>query len=87
LTLIAFTPNAWEDYLYWQKRDKKKLRRINTLIRDACRDPANGVGKPEALRFDLAGYFSRRIDHEHRLVYTYDGDKDELIIVQCRYHY
>jgi toxin YoeB len=87
LTLIAFTPNAWEDYLYWQKRDKAKLRRINLLIRDACRDPASGIGKPEALRFDLSGYYSRRIDHEHRLVYSFDSKLDMLKIVQCRYHY
>ena len=87
MPLLAWTPHAWEDYLYWQKTDRKMLGRINMLIRDALRTPFEGRGKPEALRFDLAGYWSRRMDHEHRLVYRFDGERDELIIIQCRYHY
>lgn len=87
MSLLAWTPQAWEDYLYWQKTDAKTLKRINALIRDAQRTPFEGLGKPEALRFDLAGCWSRRINHEHRLVYTVDGKADTLIILQCRYHY
>lgn len=81
---LAFTPNAWEEYLYWQAQDKAMLRRINALIKDAQRNPFDGLGKPEALRFDLAGKWSRRINSEHRLVYMLDGDR--LVILQCRYH-
>lgn len=73
--LLAWTPQAWDDYCHWQHTDKKKVKRINDLIRDALRSPSEGLGKPEALRFDLAGYWSRRIDHEHRLVYTVDAAK------------
>ncbi|WP_243547347.1 Txe/YoeB family addiction module toxin [Pseudodesulfovibrio tunisiensis] len=87
MTLLTWTPQAWDDYLDWQKTDKKTLKRINSLIRDAIRTPFEGTGKPEPLRFDLAGYWSRRIDHEHRLVYKFDGKTDTLIVVQCRYHY
>jgi toxin YoeB len=82
---LTWTEQAWEDYLYWQRTDKKTLKRINLLIRDALRTPFEGRGKPEALRFDLAGFWSRRIDREHRLVYTCDDDA--LIVVQCRFHY
>jgi toxin YoeB len=84
---LTWTGNAWEDYLYWQKVDKAIVKRINTLIKDAMRTPFEGLGKPEPLRFDLAGYWSRRIDQEHRLVYGYDDKADTLIILQCRYHY
>ncbi|MGD9808368.1 MAG: Txe/YoeB family addiction module toxin [Deferribacterales bacterium] len=83
--ILSWTETAWEDYLYWQKNDKKTLKRINELIKDIKRSPFEGVGKPEALRFDLSGMWSRRIDHEHRLVYQVD-DKT-IIIFQCRYHY
>jgi toxin YoeB len=83
--MICFRERAWSDYLYWQQTDRKILKRINTLIRDIQRDPAAGIGKPEALKHELSGLSSRRINDEHRLVYTLmDG---ELVIVQCRYHY
>ena len=85
--LLTWTPQAWEDYCYWLQVDRKKLKRINELIRDAMRSPSDGLGKPEALRFDLTGCWSRRIDHEHRLVYKVDSERNTLIIVQCRYHY
>lgn len=87
MSLLTWAPHAWEDYLYWQKADKKVLKRINALIRDALRTPFEGIGKPEPLRFDLAGYWSRRIDQEHRLVYKYDEKADSLVVIQCRYHY
>jgi toxin YoeB len=83
--VICFRDRAWADYLYWQAHDKRTLRRINTLIRAIERAPFEGIGKPEPLEHHLAGLWSRRIDEEHRLVYTIlDGD---LIVVQCRYHY
>ena len=82
---LIFHPNAWEDYLWWQATDRKTLKRINDLIRDIERNPKEGIGKPEALRFELAGSWSRRIDEEHRLVYRIDGD--DLHILACRYHY
>lgn len=82
---IAFTLVAWEDYQYWVKQDRKILKRINTLIRDIIRHPYEGIGKPEMLRFELSGLWSRRIDSEHRLVYQVDGAT--LVIFQCRYHY
>ncbi|MGE5342566.1 MAG: Txe/YoeB family addiction module toxin [Candidatus Omnitrophota bacterium] len=82
---ILFAANAWEDYLYWQQTDKKILKRINLLIRDIQRQPFEGIGKPEPLKFNLAGYWSRRIDEEHRLVYKIQGDT--ISIAQCRYHY
>lgn len=82
---ITFSKNAWEDYLSWQKDDKKMLRKINDLIKDIQRTPYDGLGKPEPLKFDLTGYWSRRIDQEHRIVYQFqDG---ELLIYSCRYHY
>lgn len=87
MPVLAWTPQAWEDYLYWQKTDKKTVKRINALIRDTMRTPFEGTGKPEPLRFDLAGYWSRRIDQEHRLVYRFDDKGATLLIVQCRYHY
>lgn len=84
---LCWTDHAWEDYLHWQKTDRRMLKRINELIRAALRTPYEGMGKPEPLRFDLAGYWSRRIDQEHRLVYEYEAKGDQLIVVQCRYHY
>jgi toxin YoeB len=71
MILLAWTPKAWEDYLYWQEQDKAKSRRINMLINSALRNPFKGEGKPEPLRFQLAGLWSRRIDQEHRLVYNW----------------
>lgn len=82
---LAWTADAWDDYLYWQETDKKKLRRVNELIKAVQRQPFTGIGDPEPLKFDLAGYWSRRIDREHRLVYRVDNDT--LLVLQCRYHY
>ena len=82
---VSFSSHGWEDYLYWQDHDPKKLARINELIRDAMRNPYKGIGKPEPLRFDRAGYWSRRIDQEHRLVYKVASNT--LYIAQCRNHY
>ncbi len=83
--MITFRKNAWEDYLYWQKTDKKILKRINMLIKDIQNNAFEGIGKPEALKHKYSGFWSRRINDEHRLVYTVVDD--ELIILQCRYHY
>ena len=83
--MIAFHPQAWDDYLYWQQTDKAMLRRINALIRDIQRDPFSGIGKPEPLKFNFSGYWSRRIDDEHRVVYKVDDD--EIILAQLRAHY
>lgn len=82
---ILFTPEAWEDYLWFQQNDKAGLKRINLLIKDAQRSPFEGIGKPEPLKHNLSGFWSRRISEEHRLVYTVDGGA--LQLVQCRYHY
>jgi len=83
--MICFRQRAWDDYLYWQQADRKIVNRINALIRDIQRDPFHEPGKPEPLKHQFAGFWSRRINDEHRLVYTLlDG---ELVIVQCRYHY
>lgn len=82
---IVFSKNAWEDYTSWLRDDKKNLKKINDLIKDIQRTPFEGKGKPEPLKYDLAGYWSRRINLEHRLVYTLIGD--EIRIVSCRYHY
>ena len=82
---LVFAEQAWEDYLHWQETDRKLLRRINTLIKEAARTPFEGTGKPEGLRHALAGYWSRRINDEHRMVYKVDGDA--LLIAQLRYHY
>lgn len=87
--LIAWTELAWQDYLRWQQEDEKILAVINDLIKDIKRDPFKGIGKPEPLKHDLRGWWSRRITGEHRLVYRLQG-KDEaqlLVIAQCRYHY
>lgn len=83
--LIAFTENAWEDYVYWQVTDKKILKKINKLIKEIKRSPFDGIGKPEPLKYDLAGFWSRRIDPEHRLVYQVE--EKEVIIISCRFHY
>ncbi len=83
--ISSWTPQAWEDYLYWQKTDKQKLKRINELIKSCLRTPFEGIGKLEGLKNDLQGFWSRRIDTEHRLVYTVQ--QDQLIITACRYHY
>lgn len=85
--ILAWTPHAWEDYLYWHKHDKRMLRRVNELIREVLRSPFEGLGRPEPLRHDLAGYWSRRVDSEHRLVYAFDAAKDKVTILQCRFHY
>lgn len=83
--MINWHEQAWEDYIYWQGNDKQMLKRINALIKDILRNPFSGIGKPELLKHEWSGFWSRRINDEHRLVYTI---KDEnLIIAQCRYHY
>ncbi len=82
---ISWTNTAWKDYLYWQQTDRKKLKRINTLIKETIRTPLKGIGNPEALKHELQGYWSRRIDSEHRLVYSCTDT--ELEIIACRYHY
>jgi toxin YoeB len=82
---LVFSETAWSDYLHWQRQDRKTLERINGLIRECLRTPFEGRGKPEPLRGELSGWWSRRIDLEHRLVYRVEGDA--LLIAQCRYHY
>jgi toxin YoeB len=82
---IIFLNSAWEDYLYWQQQDKKTLKKINLLIKDAQRTPFEGLGKPEPLKHHLSGWWSRRIDLEHRLIYKLEANS--IIIMQCRYHY
>ena len=82
---LTWTQEAWEDYVYWQSQDRKTLKRINALILDALRAPYSGTGKPEALRENLSGFWSRRIDQTNRLVYAVDADC--LTIISCRYHY
>ncbi len=83
--MICFRSRAWQDYLYWQQTDRKIVKRINVLIKDIQRDPFSGIGKPEPLKYQFSGFWSHRINDEHRLVYTFI--EDELIIVQCRFHY
>jgi toxin YoeB len=82
---IIWTKTAWKDYLFWQSTDKNKVKRINELIKATLRDPFSGIGNPEPLKHDLQGFWSRRIDSEHRLVYSFE--KNDLEIVACRYHY
>ncbi|RUM52122.1 MAG: Txe/YoeB family addiction module toxin [Marinomonas sp.] len=82
---LMFSSHAWDDYLYWQSTDKKVLRRINTLIKEIQRQPYEGIGKPEPLKHGLSGYWSRRINDEHRIIYRCDNDT--LMIAQLRYHY
>jgi len=83
--ILSWAEKAWDDYLYWQATDKKRLKRINALIKDIGRQPFAGFGNPEPLRHHWTGYWSRRIDREHRLVYKVTAKT--IIIVQCRYHY
>jgi len=80
-----FAEEAWEDYLYWQKQDRRMVERINKLIRETQREPFEGIGKPEALKHALSGFWSRRITDEHRIVYRVEGD--HLLIAQLRFHY
>jgi toxin YoeB len=82
---IVFLDSGWEDYLYWQSIDKSMLKKINSLIKEIERMPFEGNGKPESLKHNLAGWWSRRITLEHRLIYKIDNDA--IIILQCRYHY
>ena len=81
----AFTDIGWEDYLYWQTEDRKKLRKINTLLKDIERNGNEGIGKPEPLTGDLSGFWSRRINQKDRLIYALE--MDQIIIIACRYHY
>ncbi len=83
--LLSWTDEAWKDYLYWQNQDKKTLRRINKLIAETMRSPFTGIGKPEALKENLSGFWSRRIDDTNRLVYAVDDTA--ITIISCRYHY
>ena len=80
-----FVDESWEDYLYWQKIDKKMLKRINLLIKDISRQPYDGIGKPEPLKHNYRGFWSRRINEEHRLIYQVR--EDEIRIIKCRFHY
>ena len=82
---LTWSTLSWADYLYWQKVDKKNVKRINELIKSCMRTTFEGIGKPEALKGDLQGYWSRRITSEHRLVYKYENE--QLLIAACRYHY
>lgn len=82
---LCFVDESWEDYLYWQKTDKKILARINKIIKDIARSPYDGIGKPEPLKHKYRGFWSRRIDEEHRIIYRIDDQ--EIWIVKCRYHY
>lgn len=84
-SILSWTSEAWNDYLYWQMQGKKTLKRINKLIQAIQQDPFKGIGKPEPLRENLAGFHSRRIDHNNRIIYTYKGNM--LTIISCRYHY
>lgn len=85
LSRVVWTSAAWSDYVYWQGQDKKTLKRINALIKDVIRNPEYGIGKPEELRASLSGFWSRRIDDVHRLVYAIE--EDQLVIIACRFHY
>ena len=80
-----FVDESWEDYLYWQKTNKKILKRINELLRDISRNPYSGIGKPEPLKYKYKGFWSRRIDGEHRLIYKYK--ENAILIAKCRFHY
>lgn len=83
--LLSWTDEAWSDYLYWQTQDKKTLKRINKLITDVMRSPLDGIGKPEPLKENLSGFWSRRIDDTNRLVYAVDDQA--ITVISCRYHY
>ncbi|SHO80467.1 YoeB toxin protein [hydrothermal vent metagenome] len=82
---LIFSDKAWEDYLYWQYRDKKVLKKINQIIKDIKRDPFNGIGKPEPLKHQFSGFWSRRVTDEHRLVY--EVYENSIAIASCRFHY
>ena len=82
---FVFTEFSWEDYLFWQKNDRQKLKRINELLKDISRNPYEGIGKPEPLKFNYSGFWLRRIDEEHRLIYRVVDD--EIQIAKCRFHY
>jgi len=82
---LTFSEHAWEDYQYWVRTDRRMLKRVNRLIQEIVRDPFSGVGKPEPLQHGLSGYWSRRIDDEHRIVYR--TSEDAVLIAQLRYHY
>lgn len=87
---IEFAPHAWEEFHYWIENDRTKIEKIKELIRSIRQDPFKGIGNPEPLRHELKGFWSRRIDHEHRLVYRIRGNKGQdqrIQIIQCRYHY
>ena len=83
--LLAWTNDAWADYVYWQAQDKKTLKRINKLITDTKRSPFEGIGKPESLKENLSGFWSRRVDESNRLVYAVNDS--HITIISCRYHY
>ena len=85
IEILAWTNEAWSDYVYWQGQDKKTLKRINKLITDTKRSPFDGIGKPEPLKENLSGFWSRRIDESNRLIYAVDNN--QLTIISCRYHY
>ena len=82
---LIWAERAWEDYLYWQKTDRKILKRINRIIKETQRNPIEGIGAPEPLGYNWKGYWSRRINREHRFIYKHKDDT--LLIAQCRYHY
>jgi len=82
---LIFSDHAWDDYLYWQKTDKKIVKRINSLVKDIQRSPFEGIGKPEPLKHALASYWSRRINNEHRMIYKVDSES--IYFAQLRYHY
>lgn len=82
---LAWTTQAWDDYLFWQTTDKKIVKKINALLAECRKDPMKGTGKPEALTGDLQGFYSRRINLEHRLIYSFNTT--QIIVQQCRYHY
>ena len=82
---LVFTESAWNDYLWFQENDRRLLKRINTLIKEVIRTPSEGIGKPERLRANLSGYWSRRINEEHRLVYGVT--EMEFVVISCRFHY
>ena len=84
--LICWSEHAWQDYIYWQKQDKTILNKINLIIKDIKRSNFEGIGSPESLKHNWSGYWSRRINKEHRIIYKILSDK-ELVIAQCRYHY
>jgi toxin YoeB len=85
IELLSWTKESWADYTYWQSQDRKTLKRINKLIRNTKQSPFKGIGKPEPLKENLSGFWSRRIDESNRLIYA--GDDKQLTIISCRYHY